>query len=51
MMCDMNKYGNGGNNYVYEIANWKMQVVQFLMTKSPELEIDCNASFTDNLDI
>ena len=39
MMCDMNIYGNGGNIYVYEIANWKMQVVLFLLTKSPELEM------------
>ena len=39
MMCDMNIYGNGSNIYVYEIANWKMRVVQFLLTKSRKLEM------------
>ena len=38
-MCDMNIYGNGGNIYVYEIANWKMWVVRFLLIKSCKLEI------------
>ena len=38
-MRDLNIYGYGGNIDVYEIANWKMRVVQFLLTKSRKLEM------------